>query len=573
MILRIDGNEIAPRPDETLLEIIKELGLDSDSLKARPLAADIAGEVFTLNYVPVRSTDERPAAPTTFAMRRAIRRSRGDIKLIRYAESRGKAVYERTLLFVFFLAVRSLWPDAEVKVKHAIGAGLYITIKKDSPLTAEDVELLHSECGRTVNADYVLERKRLDIDEAIELFERDGQEDKVRLLKWRRFTYFDIYRHGDYADYFYGEMCPSTGYVRVFDLQFHDDGLLLLRPDNSDYDMPAPHVDSPKFFAVFHESDRWGELMSCTCIADLNDLVASGEIRELIRVNEALHEKRFAELANEVSARNAKVLLIAGPSSSGKTTSANRMATQLRVLAKKPILLSLDDYYLDRSLVQPEPDGSFDFEHIKMIDVQGFNRDLEAMLKGETVEIPNFNFKTGQREMLGHYVHMDDNSILIIEGLHALNPALLTPSIDHGSVFRLFVSALTTLNYDDHNRIPTAEVRLLRRMVRDFETRGSSPERTLNMWASVRAGEERWIFPYQEGADAILNTALVYELAELKKHIFPILETVSPENPCYWETISIIKFLNYVQDAAVEDEIPPTSILREFVGGNAFYRS
>ena len=270
--------------------------------------------------------------------------------------------------------------------------------------------------------------------------------------------------------------------------------------------------------------------------------------------------------------RGAKAVLIAGPSSSGKTTSANRLATQLRVLGKSPILLSLDDYYIDRKYVKPDENGQIDYEHLNMIDVPQFNRDLEALLDGKTVEIPTFDFATGSRLYNGHEVTLKDDAILIIEGLHALNPALLTPAIDKKRVFKLFVSALTTINLDDHNRIPTTDVRLLRRMVRDYLTRGSSIERTLGMWESVQRGERRWIFPYQESADAIMNTALVYELCVLKKHIYPLLSAVSPGEPCYDEVLNIIKFLNYISDAAVEDEIPPTSILREFVGGNAFYR-
>ncbi|MDO4564638.1 MAG: nucleoside kinase [Clostridia bacterium] len=569
MKLIIDGHEIEAQSGESLLDLIKRLGLDTDSLKTRPLAADIDGEVFTLNYVPVR---ERESETTTYQMRRAMRKSKGVVKLIRYNDERGRNVYERTMQFVFFLAVREVFKEAKVKVKFAIGAGIYVVIDKDSPLTEAEVELLNEKCAQIVQNDYPLERKRLDINEAIDFFERDGQQDKVRLLEWRNFTYFDVYRHGDYVDYFYGEMMPSTGYVSVMNLQYHAPGLYLVRPDKEDCDKPATEVDMPRFASVFEESDRWGELMHCETVADLNELTASGGLRQLIRVNEALHERRFSEIATEIVNRGAMVVLIAGPSSSGKTTSANRLATQLRVLGKSPILLSLDDYYIDRRLVLPDENGEIDLEHINTIDVAQFNTDLEALLNGKTVEIPFFNFKTGSREMRGHFVTLREDTPLIIEGLHALNPVLLNPRIDHSLVFRLYVSALTTLNIDNHNRIPTTDVRLLRRMVRDYETRGASMERTLGMWESVRRGEERWIFPYQEGADAIFNTTLVYELAVLKKHIYPLLRQIPPDSPCYDEIRTIIKFLNYIEDANVEDEIPPTSILREFIGGNTFYK-
>ena len=372
MQIFIDDMAVEARMGESLLAIVQRMGLDSQDLSKRPLAADLGGEVFTLNYVPCREQDKLPAS-VGFRERRGIRRSKGRISLIRYGENRGQRVYDRTLLFVFLLAVRELFPEAHVKVNYAIGAGLYITVKKDTPLVRSEVDALRRKCREIVAADYVLERKRLDIDEAIAFFEKDGQNDKVRLLNYRQFTFFDIYRHGDYVDYFYGEMCPSTGYASVMNLQYEAPGLFLLRPSAKDVNKPSTYVKSPRFAAVFAESDRWAGLMHCSSVADLNDMVMNGSVRELIRVNEALHEKRFAEIASEIVDRGARAILIAGPSSSGKTTSANRLCTQLRVLGKTPLLFSLDDYYKDRSLVEPEPDGTFDYEHIKMIDVERFN--------------------------------------------------------------------------------------------------------------------------------------------------------------------------------------------------------
>ena len=571
MQLYLDGISVEACPGETLRDLVKRLGLDTESLATRPLAADISGEVFTLNYIPIR-TPENGEAITSARTRKAVRESNGTIRLIRYNESRGRDVYERTLLFVFFLAMRSLYPKATARVNHALGGALDIEITSDEPFLADDVERLREECRRIADADYALERHRLDIQQAIEFFEHDGQEDKARLLKWRNFTYFDVYRHQDYVDYFYGEMCPSTGYAKVFELQYRNGGLFLLLPQKTNPDRSIRYVYYPHMAATYEESERWGNLMHCSAVADLNAMVENGSVRELIRVNEALHERRFAEIATTILHRGAKAVLIAGPSSSGKTTSANRLATQLRVLGKSPILLSLDDYYIDRKYVKPDANGEIDYEHLNMIDVPQFNRDLEALLKGDTVEIPKFYFPTGSRVYDGHFLTLKDDAILIIEGLHALNPALLTPAIDRKRIFKLYVSAMTTINLDNHNRIPTTDVRLLRRMVRDYLTRGASVERTLGMWESVRRGERRWIFPYQEGADAIMNTALVYELCVLKKHVYPLLKEVTPDHPCYEEVVRMIKFLNYIRDAAVEDEIPPTSILREFVGGNTFYR-
>lgn len=582
MEIRIDGNPVEVRPGETLLSMVRRLGLDTDSLKTRPIAADIAGEVFTLNYIPMRAKEQSDAAlqdgeasdaPTTIRMRKAIRKGSGAIKLIHYNETRGKAIYERTLLYVFFLAMRELFPDVKTRVNYAVGEGIDISVETPNmPFSPDDVETVRAKMREIVEADIPLIRKRLGINEAIRYFDADGQQDKVRLLKWRRFTYFDVYIHDGYADYLYGEMCPSTGYAKVFDLQHRHGGLFLLRPSKQDRDVATRYVYQPNLSKAFATTDRWTNLMHCRCVADLNAMVENGTVRELIRVNEALHERRFAEIATEIVNRGARAVLIAGPSSSGKTTSANRVATQLRVLGKTPILLSLDDYYIDRQFVKPGENGEIDYEHINMIDVPQFNTDLEALLEGKTVEIPHFDFKTGSRQMLGHFVQLQENTILIIEGLHALNPMLLTPRIDKRLIFKLYVSALATLNLDDHNRIPTTDVRLLRRMMRDYETRGATIERTLGMWESVKRGEQRWIFPYQESADEIMNTTLVYELAVLKKHVYPLLKAVEPTSPCYDEVISTIKFLNYIQDAEVEDEIPPTSILREFVGGNAFYR-
>lgn len=571
MQITIDGRPAEARPGESLLSIVRRMGLDASDLNERPLAADLGGEVFTLNYVPCREQDRLPEA-VGYRERKGIRRSQGQVRLIRYGESRGQRVYERTLLFVFCLAVRELFPQAHVKVKYAIGSGLYIHVEKPTPLTAADVQAIRERCRQIVEADYCLQRQRLDVDEAIAFFEKDGQGDKARLLNYRQFTFFDVYRHQEYMDYFYGEMCPSTGYAAVMELTFHEPGLMLMRPDPQNLNQPAVFVPSPNLAAVFEQSDSWVALMHCAAVADLNDMVTSGRVRQLIRVNEALHEKRFAQIAGEVVNRGAKAVLLAGPSSSGKTTSANRLCTQLRVLGKTPLLFSLDDYYKDRTLVEPEPDGTYDLEHIKMIDVERFNEDLTALLRGEEVTPPTFDFATGSSLPGSRTIRLDEDTPLVIEGLHALNPRLLTPQIPKEAVFKLYVSALTTLNLDDHNRIPTSDVRLLRRLVRDYLTRGASVERTLNMWASVQRGEQHWIFPYQETADAIFNTALVYELAVLKKHIFPLLQSVSPDSPCYDQVRSILKFLNYVQDASVEDEIPPTSLLREFIGGNTFYR-
>ena len=570
MQLIIDGIPTEVNAGERLLDIVRRLGLDSTDLKTRPLAANIAGETFTLNYVPLR--EEQASANQRVTLRRAMRAGNGTVSLLRYDSARGNRVYERTMLFVFLLAMRELYPKTRVRINYAVGAGLFASVGEGMRLSQQDVDRIKKAMHEIVKADLTLERKRVDIDDAIDFFSADGQEDKVRLLKYRQFSFFDVYRQDDYVDYFYGEMAPSTGYASVFDLQAQKGGLLLIRPSAEDPNKPAKHVSLPRLSSVFSESEEWGNLMHCGVVADLNDMVLSGEVRTLIRVNEALHEKRFAQLADEIIGRGARAVLIAGPSSSGKTTSANRLCTQLRVHGKTPILVSLDNYYLNRDQLKPGPDGTVDLEDIATLDIPQFQEDLTRLLKGEEVELPLFDFVTQHRCEKGIKLRVTENTPLVIEGLHGLNPHLLPEAVDKKLIFRLYVSALTTLNLDDHNRVPTTYLRLLRRMVRDHETRGASVERTLSMWDSVRAGEEKWIFPFQEDADAIFNTTLIYEPAVLKKHIFPLLSAVQPESVYYDEARSIVKFLNYFVEANVEDEIPPTSILREFIGGNTFYR-
>ncbi|MBQ6481902.1 MAG: hypothetical protein IJI45_12350 [Anaerolineaceae bacterium] len=568
MILQIDGISTDVCEGESLQDIVRRLHLDSDSLKTRPLAAQLAGETFTLGYVPIKKSKEEE----TRSIRRAIRAAKGRISLIRYEDARGKNVYERTMLFVFLLGMRNLFPDAHVHIDYAVAEGIYATVKKDPEFSKADTKRLLKECKRIVEADYPLRRIRLDVDEAIEMFAADGQTDKVRLLEWRMFPYFDVYKYGKYMDYFYGEMACSTGYVTVFDLHHTKNGVVILRPDPNDFDKPATFKEMPILSNGFKKSADWGKLMNCSVAADLNDLVRNGEIRQLIRVNEALHEKELSNIADRVIKKNAKIVLMAGPSSSGKTTTANRLAIELRVHGKKPKLISMDDYYMDRDKVEKEPDGSIDLEHVKCLDTKLFSKHIKELLQGKEILKPTFDFVVQRRAKEGTKLRLDDDSILLIEGIHGLNPMLLPKDIDTDQIFKLYVSALTTLNLDDHNRIQTTQIRLLRRMVRDYETRGASIERTLSMWTSVRAGEERWIFPFQEQADCMFNSALVYEPVILRKHIYPLLMNVRPDSEWYEEVHALLKFLNYFLDANVEDEIPPTSIVREFIGGNTFYK-
>ena len=566
MKLIIDGREVAVRADQSLLDIIKKMGLVTGKLSTDPIAAKIGGDVFTLNYIPLRKKDVRPDSER---VREAVSASGGVVRLIRYTDPAGAEVYTRTAQFVLFLAIEQLWPKAEATMSFTVGSGLYVKVSGADDFSAET---LRERVDKIVAEDIPLLRHRISTDEAIKYYTDKGQTDKARLLSYRTLPTFDVYSHGDFADYFYGEVAPSTGYLRSYDILDAEGGFIFVFPQKKSPDRVSQYKEQPGLFAVCNEGKEWGELMECETVGDLNELVDNGRIRELIRINEALHEKRFSAIADQICLRGAKAVMLAGPSSSGKTTSANRLSTQLRVHGKKPILMSLDDYYVDRDKIAPGPDGKVDLEHINTIDTELFGQHLEMLLNGEEVELPSFNFKRGRREWLGHKLRLNEKSVIIVEGLHAMNPVLLPEGLDSSLVFRLFVTPLLPLNLDNHNRIPSSYLRLLRRIVRDYETRGASVAHTLDMWQSVRAGEEKWIYPFQENADVMFNSSTLYELSVLKRHIFPLLTEIEPSDECYDQVRSVVKVLNFVHEADVDFEIPPTSLVREFIGGNTFYK-
>ena len=566
MKLTINNREVEARAGQSLLDIIKELGLCTGSLSSEPLVAKIAGEIFTLNYIPLRQKD---VTEDRESKRKAMAASGGKIRLLGYRDAAGRAAYTRTAQFVLFLALHELYGNARATMRCTLGSALYIKV---TGVPDFSVDTLRERVADIVARDIPLNFHRVPTEQAIRIYANRGQTDKARLLSYRTHPTLDLYEYGDFADYFYGEMAPSTGYLRIWEIYPTLDGFVFVFPDAADPDRVAPYREMENYYSVYSEGIEWGNLMGCRTVADLNELVDSDGIRELIRVNEALHEKRFSQVADMICARGARAVMLAGPSSSGKTTSANRLATQLRVHGKKPILMSLDDYYIDRDKIAPGPDGKVDLEHINTIDTALFGTHLRALLAGRQVELPSFNFKLGKREWKGHFLQLDDNSVIIVEGLHALNPVMLPADLAPDAVFKLFVCPLLPLNLDLHNRIPSSYLRLLRRIVRDYEFRGSSVSDTLSMWDSVRKGEAKWIFPFQEQADVIFNSSTLYELAVLKTHIFPLLLAVEPDDEYYEEVRAIVKVLNFVHAAGVDDEIPPTSLVREFIGGNSFYR-
>ena len=566
MDLTMDGRKVLPQPGQSLLELVKQLGLDGSTLTERPLAAKIAGEVFTLNYIPVR---QKEAEADRQSMRRAMAASNGEIRLLRYADPAGKECYIRTAQFTIFLAMRQLWPEATAKMTCTLGSSVYISVAGAKAFSASTLKARVSEL---VGQDIPLIRRRVKLQKAIDRFREEGQTDKARLLSWRTVDYFDEYAYGDFADYYYGEMMPSTGYLAVWDILPADGGFVFVYPDDGNPEICAKVPPMPNFFSVFNEGERWGELMECQTVADLNDLTNSGRIRELIRVNEALHDKSLSYIADEITRRGAKVVMIFGPSSSGKTTFANRLAVHLRVLGRQPRLISLDDFYLDRSILPLEKDGKPDLESIDALDVPLLTESLEALLSGERVEMPLFDFQTSARSPETHPLQMGPDDILLVEGIHGMNDRI-TSEIPEQLMYGIYVSALSCINLDDHNRIRTTDVRLLRRIVRDVKMRNTSPEKTIDMWPKVRAGEERWIFPYQERADVMFNTSLHYELPVLKTIAYEMLLAIPQSAPEYLAAHRLLKNLNYFLpvDGKIMDEIPPLSILREFVGECSFY--
>lgn len=480
-----------------------------------------------------------------------------------------RRVYERSARLILLLALRDVVPGAKVRFEHSIGHGIYMNVV-GADVTASLVRRIEKRMHEIVAQDLPITKSRWTREEAVAYFKAQGQEDTVRLLSYRPFDFFDVYTCDGLSEYFYGSMVESTGEAASFALRFYYPGMVLLLPGEDLQGVPAPFVERPKLMRTYAEANACSRILQCETAADLNDIIARGEARSFIRVSEAMQERAIAQIADRVAANGARVVFVAGPSSSGKTTFANRLSTQLRVIGKRPRAISLDNYYRNREDIPLGADGTPDLECLESIDVPLFNDQLVELLAGREVELPMYSFKTKKRLEKGIPLRVGGDEVLIIEGIHGLNDAL-SAEIPSEFKYRVYVSALTQLNLDCHNRIRTTDVRLLRRMVRDQRTRHTDVSATMAMWDSVRAGEEKYIFPFQEKADVMFNSSLLYEIAVLKKYAYPMLKLIEKDNPYYVRSRRLVKFLNYFQNCDAESEIPPTSILREFIGGCTFY--
>lgn len=483
----------------------------------------------------------------------------------------GFSVYSRSLIFILYQAMKQVLPKKILRAEYLISNGIFCRVSdRSTRLTPETVALLKAKMEEIIANDYPITREEVPTKEALRIFRKQGLKDKTGLLETRGKLFTSLYYLNGVADYFYGTLAPSTGCLKVFGLVPYKDGMLLQLPDTTHPDRLLPILPQDKLFQVFRENKQWGKVLEVTNISDLNKIAGQKLSGTLIKVNEALHEKKISQIADRIKARRNKVrvILIAGPSSSGKTTFGKRLAVQLLVNGIKPVNLSLDNYFVNRENTPRDEKGEYDYEAIEALDVNTFSDNVTRLLEGEEVEIPKFSFETGQRYYDGEKLRIHGNNVIIIEGIHGLNPRL-TKMLPQESLFKIFVSALTSISIDDHNLINPGDNRLIRRMVRDYKYRNYSALETLKRWESVLIGEHKHIVPYQEEADAMFNSALIYELGVLKTQAEPLLREVTQQHPEHSKALRLLKFFSYIQ-AIPDKEIPPTSIIREFLGGSSF---
>ena len=495
-----------------------------------------------------------------------------ELTFITLADNAGHKAYVRTAIMLMMKALYDIVGADEVekvKVEFAIGQGYYCSVKGALKIDNTLVEKLNVRMRQISMENMPILKRNYALEDAMKLFDRYKMEDKKKLFKYRRSATVNVYRLGDYYDYYYGHMLPSTGYVKYFNVISYENGLMLMLPDRKDPKTLTYFEPREKLFDALIKSTQWGEQMGIDTVGDLNDQICKGNLSQVILVQEALQERRIGEIAKDIVDRGGvKFVMIAGPSSSGKTTFSHRLSVQLQSYGLKPHPIAVDDYFVDREKTPRDENGDYNFECLEAIDIEQFNKDMCDLLEGKTVELPSFNFKTGKREYKGNYKTLGPDDVLVIEGIHGLNDKM-SHALPAASKYKIYISALTSLNVDEHNRIPTTDGRLLRRMVRDARTRGASAKRTIEMWPSVRRGEEENIFPFQESADATFNSVLIYELAVLKQFAEPLLFSIEKTDPEYYEAKRLLKFLEYFLGVSSED-LPKNSIVREFVGGSCF---
>ena len=493
-----------------------------------------------------------------------------DVEFLDMTSSSGSRAYTRTLFFVLCKAVQDIYPATDVVIDIPVSNGFYVDIRLGRPVVDEDVNIIRRRMQEIIDARMPIRRFTVPTEEAVALFQEKGDVEKVKLLKTSGSIYTTYYKIGDYVDYYYGTLLTNTSQLYLFGLEKYYDGMLLRIPSLKNPDVLGEMTRQDKMFDIFKEHHRWQSILGIRTVGDFNQAIDANHSTDIINISEALQEKKIAKIAEEIASRKGvKLVLLAGPSSSGKTTSCKRLSIQLAVNGLKPLQISLDDYFVDREKTPKDASGEYDYESIYALDLDLINEQFNALFRGEEVELPKYDFQSGKSKKSGNRLKMNDNNVLVVEGIHALNPEL-TAHIPQEQIFRVYASALTTILLDNHNYIPTTDNRLLRRIIRDNKYRGVSAQETIHRWPSVRAGENKWIFPFQENADAMLNTAMLYELAVIKMQAEPLLQQV-PEN-CeeYAEAYRLLKFLKYFKGIPYNN-LPPTSLLREFLGGSSFH--
>ena len=493
-----------------------------------------------------------------------------DVEFLDMTSSSGSRAYTRTLFFVLCKAVQDIYPNTDVVIDIPVSNGFYVDIRLGRPVVEEDVNILRRRMQEIIDAKMPIRRYMVPTEDAIALFQEKGDVEKVKLLKTSGSIYTTYYKIGEYVDFYYGTLLTNTSGLYLFGLEKYYDGMLLRIPSLKDPDKLGEMTKQDKMFDIFKEHHRWQDILGIRTVGDFNQAIEAGHATDIINISEALQEKKIAQIAEDIANRQGvKLVLLAGPSSSGKTTSCKRLSIQLAVNGLKPLQISLDDYFVDRDKTPKDDNGEYDFESIYALNLDLLNEQFNALFRGEEVELPKYDFPSGKSVKSGKKLKMEPNNVLVVEGIHALNPEL-TAHIPQEQIYRVYASALTTILLDNHNYIPTTDNRLLRRIIRDYKYRGVSAQETIHRWPSVRAGENKWIFPYQENADAMFNTAMLYELSVIKMQAEPLLQQV-PEN-CeeHAEAYRLLKFLKYFKGIPYNN-LPPTSLLREFLGGSSFH--